>query len=305
MRNRIYTTFSEGFQRGQFIRLEDNEALNLYIGKDDGGRFSLEFLGHFIPTRLVGSEVISVFQTKNKQLLSIRFSLENPDLLEYFCTFCDDLVNSTLEITDDNIAYKSLCQRYLSWKKLFRPNQARLKENEVMGLIGELLYLRDRMFAKHGYETALDAWTGPEYTHKDFSLDEEWHEIKTISAGKGSVKIASLEQLDSEFIGTLGVYVLEKMSSSFNGLKLNDLVNTIISILNTHLRDSFLNKLSNFGYDFSPEYNNYVYSLISFEEYEVNNAFPRLKRDDIPASISRVQYELIKAELEPFKLSTE
>ena len=148
MRNKIYTTFSEGFQPGQFIRLNDNDALNLYIGKDDSGCFSFEFLGYFTPTRLVGSEVISVSQTKNNQLISIRFSLENQDLLEYFCTFCEDLVNSTLDITDDNIAYKSLSQRYLSWKKLFRPNQGRLNENEVMGLIGELLYLRDHMFVQ-------------------------------------------------------------------------------------------------------------------------------------------------------------
>ncbi len=305
MRNKIYTTFSEGFQPGQFIRLNDNDALNLYIGKDDSGCFSFEFLGHFTPTRLVGSEVISVSQTKNNQLISIRFSLENQDLLEYFCTFCEDLVNSTMDITDDNIAYKSLSQRYLSWKKLFRPNQGRLNENEVMGLIGELLYLRDHMFVQYGFDSALEAWTGPEYTHKDFSLEDEWHEIKTISSGKGTIKIASLEQLDSDIDGTLAVYELEKMSSSFNGTKLNDIVNSIIQMLGVHQREVFLNKLSGFGYDFSPEYNNYVYSLSSFEKYKINNSFPRLKREHIPLSISRVQYELNRAELEPFKITSE
>lgn len=304
MRNRIYTTFSEGFQPGQFIRLTDNDALNLYIGKDDNGCYSFEFLGHFTPARLVGSEVISVSQTKNKQLISIRFSLENQDLLEYFCTFCEDLVNSTLDITDDNIAYKSLSQRYLSWKKLFRPNQARLNENEVMGLIGELLYLKDHMFVQYGFDPAIEAWTGPEFTHKDFSLENEWHEIKTISSGKGTIKIASLEQLDSDFEGTLAVYELEKMSSSFHGIKLNEIVNSIIQLLNIHQREVFLNKLSGFGYDFSPEYNNYVYSLTSFVKYVVNDGFPRLKREHIPVSISRVQYDLNKAELESFKMTS-
>lgn len=305
MKNKIYTTFSEGFHPGQFIRLNDNDSLNLYIGKDDNGCFSFEFLGHFTPTRLVGSEVISVSQTKHKQLISIRFSLENQDLLEYFCTFCEDLVNSTLDITDDNIAYKLLSQRYLSWKRLFRPNQGRLNENEVMGLIGELLYLKDNMFVQHGPDSAIEAWTGPEYTHKDFSLDNEWHEVKTISTGKGAIKIASLEQLDSDIDGTLAVYELEKMSSSFNGIKLNEIVNSILQRLNIHQREIFLNKLSGFGYDFSPEYNNYVFSLSSFEEYVVNDSFPRLKREFIPISISCVRYDLNKAELEPFKMSTE
>jgi len=94
------------------------------------------------------------------------------------------------------------------------------------------------------------------------------------------------------------------MSSSFNGTKLNDIVNSIIQMLGVHQREVFLNKLSGFGYDFSPEYNNYVYSLSSFEKYKINNSFPRLKREHIPLSISRVQYELNRAELEPFKITS-
>lgn len=304
MKNKIFGIFSDGFKRGQFIRLKENQVLQLYLGKDSNGRFSLEFRGHFTPTRLLGSAVISVAQTKSNQTLSLCFSLENPELLEYFCTFCEDLVNSTIEFVDDNLAYKTLCSRYSSWKKLFKPNQARLTENEVLGLIGELLYLRDIMFNSYGFDIALDSWTGPEYTHKDFSLDETWYEIKTISVGKREVRISSLEQLDSDVDGTLAVYELERMSPSFHGIKLNAIVTDILSLLPHNIqKESFLNKLSQFGYDFSTEYDNFVFSFIALTKYKVDNTFPRLTRSNIPNAIQRVQYDITLTELDPYRIS--
>ena len=302
MKNKIYAIFSEGFKRGQFLRLKEHDSLHLYLGKDESGRYALEYQGHYTPAKLLGSEVISVAQTKNNTLYSLCFSLENADLLEYFCTFCEDLINSTLEIADDNIGYKTLSQRFLSWKKLFRPNQARLNENEIMGLIGELLYLKEQLFPKQGIDKALESWTGPEYTHKDFSIDEEWHEIKTVSVGKGTIRISSLEQLDSDIPGTLSVYELEKMSSTYKGLKLNAIVSDIIGILSTIQREVFMRKLSQYGYDFSPEYNNYVYTVANFSRFVVDRDFPRLKRELIPMSIARVQYDILLAEISSFRL---
>lgn len=303
MKNKIYAIFSEGFKRGQFLRIKEHDSLHLYLGKDESGRYALEYQGHYTPAKLLGSEVISVAQTKNNTLYSLCFSLENADLLEYFCTFCEDLINSTLEIADDNIGYKTLSQRFLSWKKLFRPNQARLNENEIMGLIGELLYLKEQLFPKQGIDKALESWTGPEYTHKDFSIDEEWHEIKTISVGKGTIRISSLEQLDSDIAGTLSVYELEKMSSTYNGLKLNAIVSDIIGMLSTIQREVFMEKLSQYGYDFSPEYNNYVYTVANFSRYIVDREFPRLKHELIPMSIARVQYDILLAEISSFLIS--
>jgi hypothetical protein len=287
----------------EYQRLKNNESLKLYLGKDGNGRYSFEFNGQYTPTKLMGSEVISVGQTRNGNVVSLVFSLENPDLLEYFCTFCEDLVSSVAEICDDNAAYRTLSARYLSWKKMFRPNHSTLNEYEVMGLIGELLYLRDILFPKYGYGKSLESWTGPEYTHKDFSLDDTWYEIKTVSSGKTSVKISSLEQLDSEEDGILAIYELEKMSPSYNGIKLNLLVAEILSdISQTSLKEMFMSKLSLFEYDMSVEYDNYVYSLKTLGQYIVNDTFPRLTRLNIPASIQRVQYEITLSEIESYKI---
>ena len=303
MKNDVFQILGTDFRPDQFIRLQDNENLHLYLGKDVNGRYTFEFQGAFTPSKIKSSDVIAVVQLRSKQCNSLRFSLENPDLLEYFATFCQDLLSSTREIMDDNIAYRTLQARFNSWKKLFRPSQGELSENQIMGLIGELLYLRDKMIPNHGIDEALDSWTGTENTHKDFSLENEWHEVKTISVGKGVVKISSVEQLDSDKDGILAVFQLEKMSPSFNGLKLNKLVQELYISMDSILqKETFMNKLAEIGYEYCSDYDNFVYTLSSMTEYKVSGDFPRLKRTIIPSPIQHVNYEIILAEIEGYKI---
>lgn len=304
MKNSIYNKFMQGFECGYFTRIGDNRDINLYIGKDENAHYSIDFRGTFHPVKIVGSKVIEVSQFSIDETQFLRFSLLNSDLLECFSLFCYDLIKSTLGIVDDETAYKQLQTRYLSWKRMFKPNRGLLTESEIMGLIGELLYMRDYMIPIHGVDAALESWTGPEKTHKDFSLNDTWYEIKTISSGKESVRISSLEQLDSDIIGYLVVYSLERMSPSFNGVRLNELVAQIMDLIPIAIqRDLLLAKLELYGYDFSPEYDNYVYAVSDCVSYKVHENFPRLVRKDIPVSVSRIQYEIILSEIEDFKMN--
>lgn len=304
MNNKIYITFAAGFQSGHFLRIGGNDALNMYIGKDDHARYCFEFRGHHTPVKVLGSDVISVRQTKTEKDVCLRFALQDPDLLEHFCTFCQDLIDSTSDAKDENAAYKIICTRYASWKKLFKMSNKKLSEPEIMGLIGELLFLQDQMFSKYGIDKALESWTGPEKTHKDFSLYETWYEIKSVNSGKETVTISSIEQLDGDVSGHLAVYKLEKMSPSFNGLKLVGLVTSILNKISTPVqKEVFMSKLELFNFDFSPEYDNYVYALTDYTLYEVRNDFPRLKRDKVPLPISKVQYDIILSEIESYKQS--
>ena len=95
------------------------------------------------------------------------------------------------------------------------------------------------------------------------------------------------------------------MSPSFEGVRLNQLVNSIIALLvNTHQRETFMAKLQLFGFDFSNENDNLVFAIRSQYMYRVDNEnFPRLHRALVPEAISRAQYELLLTEIEPFKLN--
>lgn len=238
-------------------------------------------------------------------MFTLRFSLEDNDLLEYFCTFCQDLLDSVRVTTDDESAYQTLRSRYYSWRQLFRPDNGRMTESEIMGLIGELLFLRNHMIPERGIDVALESWMGPEKTHKDFSDQQDWFEIKAISYGKESVRISSIEQLDSDIDGYLVVYELEKMSPSFEGIKLNQLANNIIAMLaNASQRETFMAKLQLFGFDFSNENDNLVSAERGEHMYKVDTqSFPRIHKDVLPDAITRVQYELLLTEIESFKLN--
>lgn len=305
MHNDIYKTFKEDFPSRHFIRFGDNRHLSLYIGRDDDARYSFDFRGIYKPVRISSSDVIAVEQYKDGDIYTLRFSLENSELLEYFCTFCQDLLDSVRVTNDDETAYHTLRSRYYSWRQLFRPDNARMTEAEIMGLIGELLFLRDFMIPNRGIDIALESWTGPEKTHKDFSDQQDWFEIKAISFGKETVRISSIEQLDSDIEGTLVVYDLEKMSPSFDGIRLNQLVNNIISLLvNTSQKEMFMDKLQLFGFDFSNENDNLVFALRNERHYRVNpDSFPRIRLSMLPDAITRVQYELLLTEIEPYKMN--
>lgn len=292
------------FKDEEFLRIGSNPNLSLFVGKDRLGRFSFDFRGKYNKAKIISSEVINVTQFQNNNFNYLRFALENPELIEYFATFCQDLLDSTLAISDDEKAYKVLRQRYFSWKKLFKPNSAKLSEIEIMGLIGEILFLRDYMFPKWGWYESLSAWSGPENTRKDFSIKENWYEVKAVSAGKESVRISSIEQLDGSDNGILAIFSLEKMSPTYKGIKINELVREMISSFNdAHLKELFMAKLELFGYDFSPQYDNLVFAHSGSDLYRVNEDFPRLKRETLPKEISRALYDIIISHLSKFRIS--
>ena len=95
------------------------------------------------------------------------------------------------------------------------------------------------------------------------------------------------------------------MSPSFEGIKLNQLVNNIIAMLaNASQRETFMAKLQLFGFDFSNENDNLVFAERGGHMYKVDTqTFPRIHKDVLPDAITRVQYELLLTEIESFKLN--
>lgn len=298
----IYAIFSEGFESGFFKRVGTSPEIDTYVGRDDKGRYAFKYKGRYIPARIFGSEVISVEQYEDSDSYSLMFLLEKEELLERFCTFCQDLLSSVDNISDQAEGYRAVCNRYASWKRLFKPNHGDMTEPEIMGLIGEMLFLKNEMIPAYGADKAIESWTGPEKANKDFSIDSVWYEVKAVSIGKGSVRISSIEQLDSDVDGYLAVYKLEKMSPGYAGVKLSSLADEIMTLTdNDFYKEMFARKLMSYGFDWSSEYDNFVYSQSSFAKYLVCDGFPRIRHDSIALPIVKVQYELLLSNIEEYK----
>ena len=288
-------------QHSQYVRVSAGHPLELYIGKNEKGNATLRFNGDFTPVKVIGTNFIEIKQVKTSSYYSILFSFVSSENNSLFYHFCEDMITVTESYKGDE-GYKEIVNRFNQWKKMFTGNNKILTENEVLGLIGELMFLRDNSFPTYGIFEGINGWSGPEPTHKDFSYKNEWFEIKSINTFKHSVAISSLEQLDSELDGHLVVYTFEKMSSSFSGITLNKLVAEISDKIQYETdRDIFFNKLRQAGYSYNDVYDNYVFNFVKVDSYLVNADFPRIKADGLPKGIVKVQYEILISMIEKNK----
>ena len=284
-----------------YKRVSDSHPLELYLGLNNNGNQTLRFNGDFNPINIQGTKYIEIKQVKTSNGNSLMFSYISDNDVDVFYNLCEDLINSTIDCSTDK-GYKTLVNRFKLWKKLFTNSPKDLSESAIQGLIGELSFLDNFIIKTYGEDKGISCWTGPEYKLKDFSINKTWYEVKTIDAKSKTIKISSVEQLESTLDGWLIVYRLEKMSPSYDGISLNKLVNKIYNQLTYEKsKDEFISKLKKVGYSLNHDFNNFVYQIISYDTYLVNNKFPRLVKSNIPTCIGSVEYEILLNMINEYK----
>lgn len=297
----IEEKFAHIQENSTYLRVSDDHPLELYLGLNDQGQKTLRFNGKFTPVKIVGNALLIIKQVKSNSGHSILFSFNSKENFTLFYKLCEDIINQTDTCSPEN-GYVEIVNRYNLWKKMFYGRKDILSEEEIQGLIGELLFLKDNIFSLYGTTAGLNSWSGPEPTHKDFSNRNDWFEVKAISNNKPTVFISSVEQLESSTDGRLVIFHMEKMSPEFNGYSLNPLVETIMNSFTLESdRDLFLDKLAQAKYTYSEIYDNYVYNVVKVETYHVTDDFPRLRHDDLPRGIVKVKYEIELSVIEKFK----
>lgn len=287
-----------------YSRVSTDHILELYIGLDEKGRKSIELRSAFNPRKVKGTSAIEVNQYDNQKYKTIRFSLTDEEISGLFYTFCDDLIEQTRDLTDEKGGYNAIVVRFHQWKKMFVSSKKDfLNEAQIMGLIGELLFLRDQLSKRIGLPEALRSWSGQELTHKDFSYGDTWSEVKTIRRSSQVVHISSLEQLDSEHDGELAVYALEKMSTEYNGITLNKL---IVDIRNRFSDsddcDLFMSKVALQGYEYHNYYDDFVFELIYCKNFRVSEDFPKLVPGDVPEAVLKATYDIDLNKITEFEI---
>ena len=298
----IRSQFSAFSRPEYFSRIDDEHILDLHIGLDEKGRKSIELRSMFKPVKVTGTSAIDVTQYTKPEYNTIRFSLKDDDMSGLFYKFCDDIIEQTKDLKNEKDGYKAITTRFFQWKKMFvLSKNIFLTEPEIMGMIGEILFLRGPLADKIGLSEALKSWSGQELTHKDFSCSDKWYEVKTISRGNTTVRISSLEQLDSDKNGELIVYSLEKMSPAYNGISLNKLIlETRQMFLSADDADTFLAKVAMQGYEYNNYYDEFVFEVSGLTRYKVTDQFPKLTHANVPKEITKANYDLALAEIMSF-----
>lgn len=287
--------FEECKNTNSYKRIDSLHPLDIYLGYDSYGKKSIVIVITGEISEIESTKMIEVQVTRRTdEKVNLSFSLIDEAVGELFLTFCEDIISSTRKIKGIN-GFEFIVRRWKDWINLFKnPHTSLLTENEIRGLLGELIILKNIMFKKYGVNTSIESWIGSSYAHKDFEIGDTWYEVKTIKENAITVKISSIEQLDSKTNGILAIVKLEQSNLSINNpISLNNYINSIlVEITEDKMRESFINKLNQGGYCYAEEYDKYIYSNKGIDKYLVDDDFPKLKKENLQDGIVRVSYEL-------------
>ena len=304
--DKLASIFENFTYRESFQRVDNVHPLDLYVGVDEKMRWTLLLLCDNKPQNVVPSKMLDVKIGKRQdQRWTISFALLEKKYQDMFLLFCKDMIDSSRQISNRNKGSRFLVQRYLEWKEMLANTSDGLLSPEVIkGLLGELYFLYNIMIPKYGIEKAISSWTGILGTDQDFKIDNTWYELKTVSNGKDSVKISSIEQLDSINEGTLAVVFTEKTSSAnANSTNINKIYHQLLAIMDDDLKTEFSNKLLRFGYIPRSEYENEnnTYQIMGVDYYRVRMDFPCLRKITIPGSVIKAEYVLSLPAIQQYK----
>jgi len=296
-------------------RLADaDHPLDFYRGRDFEGRhlFWLECDASGAPPtdvpRIGGINVELREPKAGRWLLSL--ALRDSDQLEIFRPLCTNLLAATAPLSpeDGEKAVVIVLGRLKRWQDLLkRRNDDLLSRSEIIGLIGELLFLRDRVLGQLGDVEAVLAWRGPFGDEQDFIVGRGIIELKTqLATADRHFQITSEDQLDT----TSGAIALCHQvlgigaSGQPGAVSLNAIVKGLLGRLDQQSGDAadiFRGSLIEGGYRERPEYDVEWWIPGEFRVYGVATGFPCIVAGSLPPGVSRVRYDISIAACAPFE----
>lgn len=273
-------------------------ALDVFYGLSADGHLRLSFISKSKAPKLESTKFLRVSQgEESSSVYWTCFDLLQNDAKSVYYTFCENLVLAITDVTAEADALNILKKRFITWKAMFKQVQNQDASREVIqGLFGELYFLKNFMLENYSPNEAIGAWAGADAKSKDYSIKNDWFEIKTIGANATQVHISSLSQLSSSLTGHLVVIKVESMSEEFvcKDASINMLLNEILKKVQDEIAEGqFFNKIKAVVGNITDKVLNAKFLVKSINFYLVGGNFPRLQESDIPFSeIENVEYSL-------------
>ena len=214
----------------------------------------------------------------------------------FFSILCCDIIEHSRPAANEAEALELVISRYKQWSKLLETQRSGLMdEQRRKGLLGELLFLEQRISSADSVLSAVQGWSGADGADQDFIYPDGWFEVKSIGVSAVSVMISSLEQLDCADAGELVINRIDKAAPDKAGaVSLNDVVRRMSAslIVNSDALDLFRTKLSQYGYIDLQEYSEQKYYCSGTQRYRIDESFPRLTSDNVPTQVIALHYEI-------------
>ncbi len=299
----LFCTGTEGLRRIK----ADNGVIGVYYGFNSSGNYRLAFLSQTQPEFIGSTASLQVIQwAENINTYWTCFDLIADKSKSVYFALDNDLIEAALSQPTDQLAMIAVKNRFFAWQKMFQKSYKKMTEETYKGLFGELFFLKTVMAKRYGLESAIKSWSGAEKTAKDFSVGEDWYEVKTVSVRALGVTISSLTQLESDVDGTLAVIKVEEMSEMYcdGESSVAELLKEILNgIQNDNLKESLINKVTRYGFNSEESGESYKhYRVSSTNLYHITNGFPRITGKDVPhKEITNVTYEIALSGIEKYR----
>lgn len=275
-------------------------------------RVPLEYISKFkFIYNFKGLRFDIIYDPDDESFVFLNLILVDLSNKEIFNHIIQDIITILIELGDNNQIIKEYANRLTKWQTIFEKfNVDGLSPEEQRGLFGEIYFLREFMQLNTNFQQIVSSWVGSSKEIRDFQMNNWAVEVKTTyGSNHQKVHISSERQLDNTHIENLFLYHLSLEKAQEAGETLNEIVNSIYTILEDDIISSnrFKSKLYEAGY-FVHHYNLYDsvgYFVRNDTFYKVENDFPRIQENEIRSGVGDIKYSIILSHCETYKQTTE
>ncbi|MGX1197390.1 PD-(D/E)XK motif protein [Parvibaculum sp. MBR-TMA-1.3b-4.2] len=294
---------------------DSNHPLDFRIGRDSRGHYVfLLDADEPIDRRPVLPKVMGITidleaaSTDQKRLV---LTLQDEADLQNFALMCTGLMLATKSMprSRSSDALIRTLEELNRWHEMLkRRRENRLTRSERIGLVGELLFLRDELLPRIGLFSALMAWTGHERHEQDFVIASSIFEVKTqVVTADRMISISSEDQLDP--VQGRVLICNQGLAPAPEGLAGSCTLNSIVKEL-TVLAKKAGGTASDLlgigmlaaGYEPHPEYDDETWILVDRALYEIRDDFPRIERGELRPGVEQVRYKVRVSACQPYSV---
>jgi hypothetical protein len=288
------------------VRLADSQhPLDFRIGKDHRARYVFQLDAYCAEPSALELPKMTALTCDLEQLSEGRARLSlvlgNAADFQNFALMCTSLMLATEMLAPGESAQGlvTVLDEVHHWQEMLRRRaEKKLSKPERIGLMGELLFLRDVLAARIGWKSALKCWNGPGGDEQDFVVGSNIFEVKTqVVTADRRIRISSEDQLDPVqgriLICNQGIAPIPACEPS--GRTLNSIVSEVRQAAEASGYGSaelLEIALLEARYEERSEYGEEIWVLVDRNYYEVKGDFPRIERGELRAGVDQVNYKI-------------
>jgi hypothetical protein len=234
---------------------------------------------------------------------AISVVLKDAEYTDLFAVLGVEVVRALEGSSTVSEASRAVVRSIERWRRFVERPQRGLTDQEVRGLMGELVVLA-RAASRFGSLSAVASWQGPTGALRDFEFPDFTVEVKTYQPDSGSaVRVNDPHQLEGspDRKAYLGVVRLSRAQT--DGLALPDLIRLVESVMGADVEavEQFRDRLAAAGYlpshaaQFTDRYRPSRPLL-----FAVREGFPRVRPDQVPPGVLDVHFTIQLTALAPF-----